>query len=424
VQDGAPDIPVPRQGQDAFGTSNRPRGLLSYLGPPLVMITVEEARSLLMKELVLLPEEERPLSKAFGCFTAHAITAPFDHPRFDQSAVDGYCFGWQPGVDQWHVVGTAAAGDAPSVTLAPGQCLRILTGAELPAGADTVVMQEHVDRRGDLLSHGDARLRSGANVRRRGEQLRVGDLVLEAGMRLNAPAAGLLLSAGIDRVVVRRQPRIGVVVTGNEFCPPGDPSPGRIFSSNGEMLLAALQAEGLTAELHHAPDDRETLRALLGNALRACDVVVTTGGVSVGDLDLVRPVLEELDTRIVLHGVAQKPGKPMLMGRWQEHLVMGLPGNPRAVLVLFWLYVLPALRAMQGAARPWLPSEELPLAEPARSKGGRSEFRAAQVRNGKACLLRDEGSHMLASLLHADALAEIPGHGQGTTVRVHHLPQR
>lgn len=393
------------------------------------MITVDEARRLLMGSVPVLAPEVLPLAVASGRYLAKAVTAPHDHPLFDQSAVDGYCFGWAPGVAQWHLVGRTAAGDAPHARLAAGQCLRIFTGAALPAGADTVVMQEHVTLDGDHMTHTDQRLVQGANVRQQGEQLRAGAVVLPAGHRLEAAAVGLLRSVGVDRVALHRTPKVAVVVTGNEFCTPDAPEPGRIFSSNGDMLHAAFRAEGLETSVHNTPDDREALAKTLGEALESHDLVVTTGGVSVGEMDLVRPVLEEdLGVHILFHKVAQKPGKPMLLGRRQERLVLGLPGNPRAVLVLFWLYVLPVVRALQGAAMPTLRSERLPLAGSLTTKGGRTEFRAAMVRDGQVQLLRDEGSHMLASLVQAEALAEVPPMPGDlhpwSDILVHHLPGR
>jgi molybdopterin molybdotransferase len=261
----------------------------------------------------------------------------------------------------------------------------------------------------------------------RGEQVRAGEVVLDAGQLLGPQAVGLLRSVGVERVSVHQRPRIAVVVTGSEFAQGNDPAPGQIFSSNGDMLLACLRQEGLEGSLMHAPDEAEALNNTLHEAMHKNDLVITTGGVSVGDLDLVRPTLEELGTRIVFHKVAQKPGKPMLLGRRNNTLVLGLPGNPRAVLVLFWLYVLPAIRAMQGAARPGLHNEQLPLDKAMTVKGDRAEFRAARVQGGRVSLLQDQGSHMLASLLGADALAYLPmganSFAPGDPVLVYYLPR-
>lgn len=391
------------------------------------MISVSEARTLLTANMVTLPTEQASFPDLILRYTAETTLAPYDHPLFDQSAVDGYALAWDPGVHAWDMVGEVGAGTVLDHALAPGQCVRIFTGAQLPLGADTVVMQEFVQREDLRVTHRDGKLRLGANVRKRGEHVGKGQTVLPAGSRLTPQAVGLLRSVGVQRSLVGALPRIALVITGNEFTDPADPKPGHIFSSNGDMLRAGLQLEGLSCTIYHAADDVDALREVLHTALQAHDLVITTGGVSVGDLDLVRPTLEHLGTHIIFHKVAQKPGKPMLLGRWQDRLVLGLPGNPRAVLVLFWMYVLPALRAMQGASDPWLPNEFLPMAHGVDLKGDRAEFRAAQVNQGQVRLLRDEGSHMLASLLNANALVLFPEGARqvlaGQVVEVHYLPR-
>jgi molybdopterin molybdotransferase len=236
------------------------------------------------------------------------------------------------------------------------------------------------------------------------------------------------MSVGISRIPVHSAPRIAVVVTGGEFTSTEHPRPGRIFSSNDAMLVAALAGLGLECTMLHAPDEDEALHRVFRSAITDHDVVITTGGVSVGDHDRVRATLEDLGTRIVFHGVSQKPGKPMLFGRSEEKAVFGLPGNPRAVMVLFWEYVLPYLRALQGSSTPFLAKEDLPITAPVHVNGGRAEFRAAEVRRGEVTLLRDEGSHMLASLVRANALVYFPQGTQevrsGERVEVHYLPGR
>jgi molybdopterin molybdotransferase len=390
------------------------------------MISVEEAKTALLANTPLLDTEQLSIPEAYQRYTAEAITALFDHPLFDQSAVDGYAFAFDQSISSWEVVGEVAAGSVMQNALSSGQCARIFTGGKLPAGADTVVMQEFVKRDGQCIEHKDIKLRHGSNVRLRGEQVVQGQEVLAAGKRLCPQAIGLLLSVGVRDVKCHRLPRIAIVVTGNEFTDTAAPGPGRIFSSNGEMLQAALHKEGLSCTLLHAPDDEMILRDTLRNVLEDHDMVITTGGVSVGDLDLVRPALEQLDIRIIFHGVAQKPGKPMLLGRRGDALVIGLPGNPRAVLILFWEFVLPAIRAMQGAGAPWLRIDRLPIAEGVLLKGDRAEFRAAQVNKGEVKLLADQGSHMLASLLTADALVYFPSNIRTVLkdddVEVHYLP--
>ena len=387
------------------------------------MIHVQEAKRRVMAAVRPMPAEQVALHLALGRTIAEDAVAPFDHPLFDCSAMDGYAFAHGPA--QWTVIGEVAAGEVFPRSLNAGECVRIFTGAMLPDGADTVVMQELVQRNGDVIGHDDINLEKGGNVRLKGEQLKAGDAALPKGTLLDAAAIGLLASVGVQAVQVARKPRVAVLVSGDEFTEGAVPRPGKIFGSNGVMLQAALRNEGVEADLLHVGDDREALAAALARASAAFDLVITTGGVSVGDHDLVRPALDALGATVVLHGVKQKPGKPMLFARLGPAPVFGLPGNPRAVLVLFLEYVAPFLRAMQGAAAPWMRSDVLPVGHAVAVKGERAEFRAAKVTDGTVELLRDEGSHMLRSLTGADAIAYIPAAVRtlraGDPLEVHYL---
>lgn len=370
------------------------------------MISVEEAKRRMMAAVRLLPAEPVALSDSCGRFIAEEVIAPYDHPLFDCSAMDGYAFAF--GASQWKVVGEVAAGDAFPRALAAGECVRIFTGAMIPEGADTVVMQELVQRKGEVITHTDVRLKRGGNVRYKGEQLRAGGVVLERGVTVDAAAIGLLASVGVREVRVAARPRVALLITGNEFAEGATPQPGKIFGSNGIMLQAALRREGIDATVMNVRDDREALIAAWKELAPVHDVIISTGGVSVGDHDLIPPTLKELYADIRFHGVMQKPGKPMLFGHLGNAAVFGLPGNPRAVMVLFLEYVAPFLRAMQGCAAPWLRSDVLPIDRELWVKGERAEFRAARVSGGKVKLMTDEGSHKLRSLTEANAIAFIP----------------
>ncbi len=389
------------------------------------MISVEEAKALLMSKVYRLPAEGKPLRS--GGYAAKEVFAPHDHPLFDCSAVDGYAFAFDTDMKAWNVVGEVPAGRVFAGELKPGECLRIFTGALVPASVDTVVMQEFVQREDDRITHTDVKLKAGGNVRKKGEQVRAGDRLLEAGARLDAVAIGLLASCGIREVAQYVTPRVAVIVTGDEFSADATPAPGRIFSSNDVMLLAALTEQGINGELLHAKDSTDALLGAFGKASVNADLVITTGGASVGDHDLIKPVLEAMGATIHFHGVAQKPGKPMLFASLGDTPIIALPGNPRAVLILFWEYVLPFLRAKQGARDPWLGTEHLPITHAVTLKGDRAEFRAAQVKDGRVTLLADEGSHMLRSLVDADVLAYFPATmrtvNTNEPVEVHHLPR-
>ena len=385
------------------------------------MIAVEEARQLVLAEVGKPVTERVPLASAGGRYTAEHITAPYDHPLFDCSAVDGYAVGSLEEGDH-RIVGSVAAGEFWSERLKPGEAVRIFTGATVPDGAIAVAMQEDVLRIGDQAQV-EKPIASGSHIRRKGEQLRTGGRVIDAGIRLGAPAMGLLASVGVEQVAVAALPRVVMVITGNEFATTRPPEVGMIFNSNDVMLTAALARDGYPAVVFRADDDRVALREVLRSAASSAEVVITTGGASVGDHDLLAPVLADLGAQIHFHRVAQKPGKPMLFATLGNARIFGLPGNPRAVMVLYWEYVLPFLRAMQGAAHPGPLCERMPLAHNVEAKGQRTEFRAAKVQHGRATLLADEGSHMLRSLMDANALACLPATKQllvaGDLVDIH-----
>lgn len=394
------------------------------------MIEVEAARNILLHTAQVTASSELDLFAAAGRRLARVVHAVHDHPLFDMSAVDGYAFAFNSGSASWRVVVELAAGDAFGKTLLPGECARIFTGAMMPQGVDTVVMQEYVERKEDTIAHHDEGLRSGANVRRKGEQLRTGDLLLQAGVHLGPAEIGLLASAGIRAVHVHARPSVSIVRTGGEFTEASSPEPGRIFSSNDAMLAAALMQEGISTSgrLFTPKDERRELLNDLQLAMDSSDVVITTGGVSVGEHDLVRSCLEELGAEVLFHGVRQKPGKPMLLARLGNTAIFGLPGNPRAVMIAWYEYVLPYLRAMQGAIDPWLRSERLPISAAVQFKGARAEFRAAEVRQGEVHLLTEQGSHMLSNLITAQAIAYFPSSVRaleaGDPVELHYLPVR
>ena len=390
------------------------------------MISVEEARLLIAAHQRTLSAQPTSLSEAVGGYLLEDVHSDHDHPLFDMSAVDGYAFAFSADTARFRVVGAVAAGEVHPAALAPGECVRIFTGAMVPRGADTVVMQERTTRDGEVMAYVDPALRQGSNVRKRGEQIRAGALVMHAGTRITPPVIGLLASIGKQHVLLARRPRIGVIITGSEFAEVGSLVPGKIFNSNDVMVAALLREEGAEVELRRTADEPVALERAMDELASGCDMVLTTGGASVGDHDLLAPTLQKLGAHIVFHGIAQKPGKPMLFAMHRAVPVFALPGNPRAVLICAWEYVIPYVRSMQGARHPFMYSERLPLSHAVDVKGNRAEFRAASVKNGRVRLLADEGSHMLRSFLEANAIAYLPEQQRrlemNATVEVHHLP--
>ncbi|MBK8498299.1 MAG: molybdopterin molybdotransferase MoeA [Flavobacteriales bacterium] len=392
------------------------------------MISVEEARRIVMAQAIVRESEYRSLHDAVGRVLSEDVHAPFPHPLFDMSAVDGYAVGDAHG--PWKTMGRIAAGEVLDRELETGECARIFTGAQVPKEAHGVAMQEHCVAEAGLVRSVRGDVAQGANIRRAAEQCNAGGLLLPKGARLGPAGAGYLASCGVQDVAVVIEPGVSIVRTGNEFIDGEEIEPGRIFSSNEVMLLSALKQDGFATadEALVAGDAAPELRTALLKAAEEGDAVITTGGVSVGDHDLMLPVLKELGAIVHFHGVAQKPGKPMLFATLGGTPVFALPGNPRAVLVCYWEYVLPFLRAMRGEHHPGLRHDLLPLSHAVSTKGERAEFRAARISAGKATLLQDEGSHMLRTLVEADALAYLPASrsawAEGDHVEVHYLPHR
>ncbi len=371
------------------------------------MITVEEARRICAENTPQMPAEFLRLEQAVGAFLAEDAFALDDYPRMDVSAVDGYALGDLHG--PWRVVGSIAAGSVLEGSIKAGECARIFTGAGIPDGTISVAMQEHASVEEERIVL-DREADPGANIRRKGEAHRKGELLLPKGARVNPAAVGLLASGGIDEVMVTLEPHVCLVRTGDEFIGPERDGPGLIHSSNERMLVAALREAWISVEEppFTVGDDLAGIRAALQQALRAGDAVITTGGVSVGEHDRVRQALESMHAVIHFHGVAQKPGKPMLFATVGGKPVFGLPGNPRAVFVCWHAYVRPFLRAMQGDEHAWSGMVRFPLAQAVSLKSERAGFRAAQLNDGQLRLLPDDGSHMMGTLVSADALAYFP----------------
>ncbi|MCC6542668.1 MAG: molybdopterin molybdotransferase MoeA [Flavobacteriales bacterium] len=391
------------------------------------MIAVEEARRIVMAHVPVMKPVVRGLADALGGYVASDVIAPNDHPLFDMSAVDGYAFTYTKEPGPLTIDATIAAGDTVGSAIERGGCARIFTGAMLPGGTDTVVMQEFVTVNAGTITHTDQRLVQGANVRYKAEQLKQGEVVLPKGTWVTPAAIGLLASIGVREVPVIAAPDVAVLVTGDEFVRGGVLLPGRIFSSNDHMMDACLRTFGAVPHTTHVADDLGTVVQAIEQAGQDHGVIITTGGASVGDHDLIHEAVLRVGGTIHFHGVAQKPGKPMLFATVMGKPFFGLPGNPRAVLVLFHEYVLPFLKALRGASAPFPVAEHLPLTSEIRVKGERAEFRAARVQGGAVGSLADEGSHMLRSLIEANAIVYLPADRRswqaGDLVEVHYLPR-
>lgn len=372
------------------------------------MIEVQEARKIVTENLLQPGSESIPLSQALHRILASNILSPIDHPVFDQTAVDGYAIqhaDYLAGIPI-RVVSEIQAGDSGQKEIKAGEAARIFTGAPIPPGADTVVMQEFVERDGNKIAVKDPGLKPGGNIRRRGEQIRKGDIALEAGHVINPGTIGFLASLGIREIKVAQTIRVSVMVTGNEFASSfGDLSAGKIYESNGQMLKSAFLELAISASFQTQKDDLAAMTEAVAELESQVDLLVVTGGVSVGDYDFTRAALEANDFEILFHKIAQKPGKPMLFARKGNKFAFGLPGNPRAVLVCYQQYVAPWLRASQGHPEPFPTAVRLPAANAFRRKPGRAAFVAAKADARGVTLLEGQESHMLRSMALANCIA-------------------
>lgn len=404
------------------------------------MLSLAEAQSRLLSLVPPARMERVSLADAGGRVLFEAVRATAPWPLFDYSAMDGYAaaFAAFAGDGPWTlpVRGESRAGGAPEA-LAPGTLMRIFTGAPMPAGADMVVMQEHVTRNGDQAEV-TQRPRPGQHVRRKGEDLAAGAVALDAGTRLGPVQLSLLAMLDHATAAVAELPRVTIVPTGDELRAPGEPgADGSIPESNAVALRAMAKACGADVRvMSPARDESGGLGGDLAAALETSDVVITIGGVSVGDHDLVRPTLERLGVEIDLYKVAIKPGKPLTVGvrgRGTERpvVVLGLPGNPVSALVTFAMFGAPLLRAWQGDPSPLpkvLPAE---LGAAVRHAPGRLELvRATLERSGTrlvATPVAAQASGALFGLAHAHALLEVPLEADdlavGAAVKVHLLAE-
>jgi molybdopterin molybdotransferase len=325
------------------------------------MLTPAQAETLIEQHLACLPIESLPLTQTAGAVLRENIYAERDHPPFDRVAMDGIALsaaGAAGNAGRLRVAGMQAAGDPPQTLPDNDACIEIMTGAMLPRGCDAVVPVELVQRSGSIAEIGRKAVQPWQNVHRRGSDCPQGALLLAAGTRLSAPEVAIAAGAGMARLRVSAQPMIVVISTGNELVEPGEIiEPHQVRRSNVYGVTASLRQHGFTrVSDDHVRDDEAQLADRLGFHLRTHDVLILSGGVSMGTLDLVPKVLEKLGVALVFHHIAQRPGKPMWFGVSQSGpAVFALPGNPVSTLVCLSRYVLPALRASMGQAPAEIP---------------------------------------------------------------------
>lgn len=390
------------------------------------LLTIDDAQQLILERVQPLPAEQVPLEALAGRVLAEPARAVTHLPPFPSSAMDGFAVRSADAPGALPVVFRIAAGRPAPRALRPGEAMAIATGGVVPEGADAVIPVEYVVESDNSISISDPVV-VGANVRPRGGDLRAGEIVVQAGTRLGPVQLGALAAAGVATVACGAEPRAAVLATGTELRRPGEPlGPGEVYEANGLILAAQLASAGARAErLAAVADDEEAHREAIARGLEH-DVLVTSGGVSVGPHDLVRRVERELGVEEVFWRVAVKPGKPVSFGVRDSTLVFGLPGNPVSSLVGFELFVRPAILALQGAAEPLPRFEPGRLAAAVRQSPDREQLiraRTSPEDDGAVGLepLAGQESHMIARAAGADALVLVPrGEGElppGAAVR-------
>jgi molybdopterin molybdotransferase len=379
------------------------------------LISVAEAQRLVLERVKPIDAERVPIERAGGRVLAEPAAAALDLPPFPSSAMDGYALrsadtGSAPVT--LPLVGRIAAGSPALLPIGPGETMAISTGGVVPEGADAVVPLELVEETPDGI-HVPEPVAAGSNVRPRGGDVVVGGTLLERGAVLGPARVAALAAGGLSEVRCAKRPRVGILVTGSELRQPGDElRPGEIYESNGLLLAAACSAAGaVPAQLGVVPDDRAELEQVMERALLGFDMLVTTGGASVGPHDLVRETFPAFRVEEVFWGVRVKPGKPVCFAMRRDHPVFVLPGNPVSVLVTFELLVRPALNVLLGVPDPLPAFRRGVLASPVARNAERDEFvRARRRRDGDVVSLEPlsgQESHMIARAAQADALVAV-----------------
>lgn len=403
------------------------------------MLSVDEAREKVLAAVAPLSPVETPVSDALGLVPAGDLHAPHPLPRFDNSAMDGFAIRAEDSSSasdasptKLELIGEVAAGDAGDVVVGSGKAVRIMTGARLPEGADSIVPLEEISEEdGAIVVR--APVDPGRYVRAAGEDVAQGELLMRAGTELGPGELALIASLGLSPLLTHPAPRVSVIVTGEELVvPERDPGPGKIRDSNTvaiTSLLALAGAEVVMAE--RVGDDREALRQAFSHAAGVSDLIVSAGGVAVGRYDFVRDVIEELG-EISMWKVAMQPGKPVVLGSVDGIPMMGLPGNPVSVHVAFEQFVRPAIRKMRGCLTYFRPRIQARLTHPLEKPPGRRHLiRVRLARSGEgwyATPTGPQGSHIQSSLVLCHGLAVFEAdeerleEGQEVTVEVWRLP--
>jgi molybdopterin molybdotransferase len=372
------------------------------------MIQVEEALSIIAANSTQMPVQKIPVVKALGFVLAETVYSPISMPPFRQSAMDGYAF-IHSEKHQYDIISSSQAGDHSNTKLKENEAIRIFTGAFVPDDADTVVMQEHVlaNKNSILIA---AMPEKTTNVRAKGEQIGKGDVVFEANTLITPAAIGFLACLGITGITVYKKPKIAILVTGNELVKPGKKLPkGKIYESNSVMLQAALQTIGIKkTKVYNVKDSLKETKKALKSILPKYDIILISGGISVGDYDFVKDALLENDVEELFYKINQKPGKPMFFGRKKDSLVFALPGNPASSLTNFYIYVYPAIKNRMGFSEIHLPKLMRKLNDGITNTTQKTLFLKALYDETHVTVLDSQSSAMLNTFAIANSLLIVP----------------
>lgn len=369
------------------------------------MISIKEAKEILAENISILTDEKISVIDSLGRVIAKDIVSPIDVPSFDNSAMDGYALCYQKGITTYKITTKIQAGDTTNISLKKGEAARIFTGAPIPKGANTVIQQEVINIQDGMLLFDEMDIQIGNHIRLRGAQCRAGDAIIKGGTFVTPGVIGLLSSVGIIKVDVYRQPKVKIIVTGNELVEPGIAlNGGEIYNSNRSAILAYLQLIGIREiEAFHVKDRLEDLKAVVSSALKDSDVLILSGGISVGEYDFVYQALTDEGVQALFYKIKQKPGKPFFAGKKNDKMIFALPGNPAAVLSCMNQYVKPCLQQMIGIKDAFSYSSMLPLAKDWLKKSTLSNILKAEVKNGEVSILEAQDSFNLQAFGVANA---------------------
>jgi molybdopterin molybdotransferase len=369
-----------------------------------------EAQQILLKYLPRSMVKSVPLLEAVGRVLAENIKVSTDSPPFHQSAMDGYAFNFKrwDKVSPLRIIDEIPAGGSSKKLLKANDAVRVFTGSAVPATADTVVVQENVIRAGAFIHLKDPSLKSGANIRKKGSQIKSGRIACRSGQLLSVGAISYFASLGIEKVKIFAPPVVSIIVTGNELSKPGSRlPPGHVFECNSFGLTAALgKIQIVPALIVHCKDKETDLVKAIRKSLKVSDILILTGGVSVGDYDFVAAGLEKCGVKKKFHKVRQKPGKPLYFGVYGKKLIFGLPGNPAAVLSCYYTFVLKAISAMMKV--PYTPTVLLPAMNSYSKKGTLTNILKARTAARGVEILDHQESYKLNALVVADSLVILP----------------